>query len=173
MGIGGGIFLITVGAILAYAVNIEPFWLDLDVVGWVLMLAGGTLVVLTVWFWRERRRKGLKTVVEDTRLIHSTGPVMPDAPDVEIRNPAVPPDPPNLPPPSPQPPPQNVPPPQNLPPPPSPQPPPPSPQPPPPSPQPQNVPPQNVPPQNVPPQNVPPQNVPPQNVPPRRPPPPA
>ena len=37
MGIGGSIFLIALGAILAFAVEADLGWLDLSVVGWVLM----------------------------------------------------------------------------------------------------------------------------------------
>ena len=40
MGIGGSIFLIAVGAILAFAVHVSVGWLSLNVVGYVLMLAG-------------------------------------------------------------------------------------------------------------------------------------
>jgi membrane protein implicated in regulation of membrane protease activity len=96
MGIGGGIFLITVGAILTFGVTAKVSWLNLDVVGWVLMLSGATVVIMTLWFWRERRRRGVRSMVEETRLVHKQGPVTPDAPDVELRNPPVPPEPPNL-----------------------------------------------------------------------------
>ena len=56
MGIGGSIFLIALGAILAFAVNADIGVLDLNIVGWVLMLAGLVGLVLTVWFWQSRRR---------------------------------------------------------------------------------------------------------------------
>lgn len=56
MGIGGSIFLIAVGAILTFALNAEVGWLDLDVVGWVLMIAGLFGLILTTWFWSNRRR---------------------------------------------------------------------------------------------------------------------
>ena len=57
MGIGGSIFLIAVGAIIAFGVHIQMGWLDLSVVGWVLMLAGFVGLVLTLWFWNSRRRR--------------------------------------------------------------------------------------------------------------------
>jgi protein-S-isoprenylcysteine O-methyltransferase Ste14 len=57
MGIGGSIFLIAVGAIIAFGVHIQLGWLDLSVVGWVLMLAGFVGLVLTLWFWNSRRRR--------------------------------------------------------------------------------------------------------------------
>ncbi|HYN92550.1 MAG TPA: DUF6458 family protein [Pilimelia sp.] len=56
MGIGGSIFLIVVGAILAFAVKVSVGWLDLNVVGWVMMLAGVVGLILTMWFWQSRRR---------------------------------------------------------------------------------------------------------------------
>ncbi|MDG4762935.1 DUF6458 family protein [Solwaraspora sp. WMMD406] len=56
MGIGGSIFLIALGAILAFAVEANLGFLDLTIVGWVLMVAGAFGLVLTLWFWQSRRR---------------------------------------------------------------------------------------------------------------------
>ncbi|MDG4834584.1 DUF6458 family protein [Solwaraspora sp. WMMD1047] len=56
MGIGGSIFLIALGAIFAFAVEYELGWLDLSVVGWVLMIAGVVGLIMTTWFWQSRRR---------------------------------------------------------------------------------------------------------------------
>ncbi|HET9516331.1 MAG TPA: DUF6458 family protein [Actinoplanes sp.] len=56
MGIGGSIFLIALGAILTFAVNADIGVLDLSVVGWVLMIAGFAGLVITIWFWQNRRR---------------------------------------------------------------------------------------------------------------------
>jgi hypothetical protein len=68
MGIGGSIFLLAVGAILAWAVHAQVGWLDLRVVGYVLMLAGLTGLILTIWFWSSRRR--IRTVpVERERIV--------------------------------------------------------------------------------------------------------
>lgn len=80
MGIGGGIFLITIGAILAFGVNAEPGWLDLDVVGTVLILAGITVIALTWWFWRDRRRRGPLTEVQTTLQMHQHHPISADLP---------------------------------------------------------------------------------------------
>jgi hypothetical protein len=58
MGIGGSIFLIAVGAIIAFGVrdqNLGPF--DLTVIGWVLMLAGLAVMVITLWVWNSRRHR--------------------------------------------------------------------------------------------------------------------
>ncbi|TNH30675.1 hypothetical protein FHG89_06435 [Micromonospora orduensis] len=56
MGIGGSIFLIALGAILAFAVEADMGWLNLAVVGWVLMLAGVAGLLTTLYFWNSRRR---------------------------------------------------------------------------------------------------------------------
>jgi hypothetical protein len=56
MGIGGSIFLIALGAILAFAVNADISGLDINVVGYVLMLAGLAGLIITIWFWQSRRR---------------------------------------------------------------------------------------------------------------------
>ena len=56
MGIGGSIFLIVVGAIFAFALDVNLGWLDINVVGWVLMLAGVFGLVLTLYWMRGRRR---------------------------------------------------------------------------------------------------------------------
>jgi uncharacterized iron-regulated membrane protein len=56
VGIGGSIFLIAVGAILAFAVHVSVGWLSLNVVGFVLMIAGVVGLLLTLWFWSNRRR---------------------------------------------------------------------------------------------------------------------
>lgn len=64
MGIGGSIFLIALGAIIAFGVHASIGWLDLSVVGWVLMLAGAAGMVLTLWFWNSRRRRAATAVEE-------------------------------------------------------------------------------------------------------------
>ena len=56
MGIGGSIFLLALGAILAFAVNAHISGLDINVVGYVLMLAGLAGLIITIYFWNSRRR---------------------------------------------------------------------------------------------------------------------
>lgn len=87
MGIGGGILLIVIGAILTFALNVSVSWVNLRAIGIILMAAGGAVVLLTVWFWNSRRRRGAPSLIEETRLAHESGPVPPDPPDVELRNP--------------------------------------------------------------------------------------
>ena len=65
MGLGVGIFLIAVGAILAFAVNSPSGAVDVNTVGWILMGVGllGILLSLLFWsswagpgYWSHRRR---------------------------------------------------------------------------------------------------------------------
>ncbi|MEV0005596.1 DUF6458 family protein [Micromonospora sp. NPDC050980] len=60
MGIGTSIFLIAVGAILAFAINASVGGVDLDIVGWILMAAGVLGLILTT-LARSRRREVVTT----------------------------------------------------------------------------------------------------------------
>lgn len=51
MGIGVSIFLIAVGAILAFAVNVTTRGIDLDTVGVILMIVGVIGLLLSMIFW--------------------------------------------------------------------------------------------------------------------------
>jgi Domain of unknown function (DUF6458) len=65
MGIGAGIFLIVVGAIMTFALDVSVAGVDLDVVGWILMLAGVAGLVLFFYFWNRRRPP--RAVVTESR----------------------------------------------------------------------------------------------------------
>jgi membrane protein implicated in regulation of membrane protease activity len=80
MGIGGGIFLIAFGAILAFAVHAKVGWLDIDVAGGVIMLSGVAVLAITVWFWRDRRRRAIRSIIEEAKLSHPPGPSAPPPP---------------------------------------------------------------------------------------------
>jgi hypothetical protein len=69
MGIGASVFLIAVGAILAFAVRDATLggWLDINVAGWVLMLAGAIGLVVTLTIWGRRRREVVVDRPVDTR----------------------------------------------------------------------------------------------------------
>jgi hypothetical protein len=56
MGIGASVFLIAVGAILTFALNLRVSGLNLDIVGWILMAAGLIGLVATIAIWGNRRR---------------------------------------------------------------------------------------------------------------------
>ena len=51
MGFGISLFLIALGAILAFGVDYDLFGLDLNVVGWILMVVGILGFVLSIVFW--------------------------------------------------------------------------------------------------------------------------
>jgi len=53
MGIGVGILLLAVGAVLTFAVKINPTGgaLDLNTIGWILMGVGALGIVLSMVFW--------------------------------------------------------------------------------------------------------------------------
>ncbi len=55
MGIGASIFLIAIGAILTFALDVSLGGLNLDVVGWILMAAGALGLVMTALIWGRRR----------------------------------------------------------------------------------------------------------------------
>jgi len=56
MGIGGSIFLLAVGAILAFAVNAQISGIDINIIGWILMACGLVGLIITLWYWNSRRR---------------------------------------------------------------------------------------------------------------------
>lgn len=55
MGLGIGIFLIAVGGLLAFAVDYQLGWLDINVAGWVLLVVGVLALLLTLLYWSRRR----------------------------------------------------------------------------------------------------------------------
>ena len=56
MGIGGSIFLIVVGLILAFAVNFRIAGIDIQLIGLILAAAGVLGLVLFFTIWSPRRR---------------------------------------------------------------------------------------------------------------------
>jgi multisubunit Na+/H+ antiporter MnhB subunit len=51
MGLGFSTFLIAIGAILAFAVTYEVAGVDIQVVGWILLVVGLIGLVLSMVFW--------------------------------------------------------------------------------------------------------------------------
>ena len=51
MGIGVSLFLIAVGAILAFAVNVTTSGFDINTIGWILMAVGVLGLLLSMLFW--------------------------------------------------------------------------------------------------------------------------
>lgn len=68
MGTGFSIFLIALGAILAFAVDVTVTGLDLDAVGVILMIAGAVGVVVSlVWIDRAAAPRS-ERIVEERRV---------------------------------------------------------------------------------------------------------
>jgi hypothetical protein len=71
VGIGVSLFLIAIGAILAWAVEVEASGIDLDVVGIILMIVGAIGLLLSMLFWSSwaQSRREERTVVRDREVI--------------------------------------------------------------------------------------------------------
>ena len=69
MTIGGSILLLVAGAILRYAINWSPNYVDLRLVGLILMIAGavGLIIALTFLFMRRRGSRPRTEVYEERR----------------------------------------------------------------------------------------------------------
>jgi len=57
MTIGASLFVIAIGAILAFAVRAEPDWLDVQTAGQVLIFIGLVMLGITLFMWARRRRR--------------------------------------------------------------------------------------------------------------------
>ena len=69
MGIGVGIFLVAVGAILTFAVHASTSAVNINTVGWILMVVGAIGILLSLIFWSSWAGPGYfsrrRTVVDD------------------------------------------------------------------------------------------------------------
>ncbi len=65
MGIGASVFLIAIGAILAFAVDLSVSGLDLSTIGVILMVVGAIGLVATMLTFGGGGWGGRRTVVED------------------------------------------------------------------------------------------------------------
>ena len=71
MGIGVSIFLIAVGAILAFAVTATVTGIELATVGWILMIVGALGLVVSLLFWSSwaPRRRTVVQTRDDVNLL--------------------------------------------------------------------------------------------------------
>lgn len=69
MGIGASIFLIALGAILAFAVNVDLGGIDINVIGWILMLVGALGLIMTALIWGRRRTVVTSTPAEEREVV--------------------------------------------------------------------------------------------------------
>jgi hypothetical protein len=71
----GSIFLIVVGAILRYGMNVHVKGVSLDVVGLILMIAGIVGLIIALWQWGTwSRRAREQDVVEGRREVREPPP---------------------------------------------------------------------------------------------------
>ncbi|MCJ1698035.1 DUF6458 family protein [Rathayibacter caricis] len=70
MSIGSGIVLFVIGAVLAFAVNIETNIVDLHMIGCILMGAGLIIFILGLAFTFRRRRCPSGMPASDTQLLN-------------------------------------------------------------------------------------------------------
>ena len=61
MGIGSGIFIFVVGAILAFAINVQVTWVDLNFVGYLLMGAGIVIFIISLVMAMKKRSSSTTT----------------------------------------------------------------------------------------------------------------
>ncbi|GAB3439824.1 hypothetical protein GCM10027570_04580 [Streptomonospora sediminis] len=69
MGIGLGIFLVVIGAVLSYGITAEIAGLNLDAIGMILMGAGVVVVVLTIILMMVRRDRTRQSLRNDTDVL--------------------------------------------------------------------------------------------------------
>jgi hypothetical protein len=61
MRLGTAIVLLALGAILTFALRVDVSGVDLQVVGWILMIAGALGIVLELAVWGPRSRRVTRT----------------------------------------------------------------------------------------------------------------
>jgi uncharacterized membrane protein YGL010W len=77
MGVGVSILLIAVGAVLAFAVSAEANGIDIQTVGWIVLVVGIVGLVLSMIFWSSWAGPGYfssrrRTVVDDAPATRRT-----------------------------------------------------------------------------------------------------
>ena len=64
MAIGSGIFLIVLGAILAFAVNVETSAVDLEVIGYICIAAGVIAIIVSLVVNAQARKTTHHEIVD-------------------------------------------------------------------------------------------------------------
>jgi len=67
MGIGSGLVLIALGAILAFATNFHLSGIDVQMIGWILIFVGIAMLIITLAYTRPRARR--RAVVRDVDVV--------------------------------------------------------------------------------------------------------
>lgn len=78
MGIAGGLLLVTIGAVLAFAVRVDLGALNIQAVGWIMLIAGLFSMGVSLWRMNSPRRREVtirhtpgspvQTVIEEERV---------------------------------------------------------------------------------------------------------
>lgn len=68
MGLGASLAFIAIGAILAFALRVELSGIDIQTVGWILILVGLIGMAFTLMYTRPRQRGQVADVVEEEPL---------------------------------------------------------------------------------------------------------
>jgi hypothetical protein len=70
VGIGGSLFLVAVGAILAFAVDVDTEGFNLNTIGIILMIVGVVGILLSMMFWSSWGgiSRGDRTVIRDREV---------------------------------------------------------------------------------------------------------
>jgi hypothetical protein len=73
MGIGASVFLLALGAILAFAVDYSVNGVDINVVGFILMVAGAVGLLMTTLVFGRRDTVAGGGVVTEERVVRDRG----------------------------------------------------------------------------------------------------
>lgn len=65
MAIGSGIFLMVVGAVLTFALNVTVEAVNLDAVGWICMIAGAAAVLISLIVNAQSTRTTHREIYQD------------------------------------------------------------------------------------------------------------
>lgn len=84
MGIGTGLAFIALGAILAFATHFSVSGIDVQMIGWILIVVGLAMLLITLAYTRPRRRRA---VVRDVDVVE--GEPQPGAYISQVDEPAV------------------------------------------------------------------------------------
>jgi Na+/proline symporter len=77
MRIGTGVFLLALGAILAFAVDYELSGIELSTIGWILMACGALAIILFLTVWGPRDRAVDRGGVVEGRRVYDDRPPAP------------------------------------------------------------------------------------------------
>jgi hypothetical protein len=78
--IGASLFLIALGAIFAFAVTVDLPGIDIQIIGWILMVVGVVGMLLSYLYWRPRRARSAGGIVHEHHYVDDPSQPPPPAP---------------------------------------------------------------------------------------------